>query len=172
MRPFKACLFAFLFLVSFPLYAGEMYTWTDKEGVVHITTTPPPEYAKIKDRSTFKRDDPREIEAFQRKQKAAINKGFTEWQARHMKTPTVRETQEPQEDKCKGLTDKSKEAYREYYAVKNRNTSGRPTETEKGLRAAMFKAQEEEHACIFSPENIESGRVHVEKSTITIKRVK
>ena len=89
MWPLKACLFASLFLVSFPLYAGEIYTWTDKKGVEHITTTPPPEYAKIKDRSTFKRDDPRQIETFQRKQKAAIDKGFIGWQNSQTQKYTV-----------------------------------------------------------------------------------
>ncbi|NLG16477.1 MAG: DUF4124 domain-containing protein [Fibrobacter sp.] len=161
-----------LIIFSNTAFAGEIYTWTDKKGVEHITTTPPPEYAKVKDRSTFKRDDPRQIEAFQRKQKAAIDKGFTGWQARQTKTPTVRETQGPREDKCKGVSDKWKDAYREYNEEKNRNNSGKPSSKEKSLRAAMFKAQEEEHACIFSPENIESGRVYVEKTTVTIKRGK
>ena len=161
-----------MIIFSNTAFAGEIYTWTDKKGVEHITTTPPPEYAKVKDRSTFKRDDPRQIEAFQRKQKAAIDKGFTGWQARQTKTPTVRETQGPREDKCKGVSDKWKDAYREYNEEKNRNNSGKPSSKEKSLRAAMFKAQEEEHACIFSPENIESGRVYVEKTTVTIKRGK
>ncbi len=73
----------YLIIFSNMAFAGEIYTWTDKKGVEHITTTPPPEYAKVKDRSTFKRDDPREIEAFQRKQKAAIDKGFAGWQNSH-----------------------------------------------------------------------------------------
>jgi len=76
----KILLVIVILLFSLPVFAGEIYTWTDKSGVENITTTPPPESAKIKNRSTFKRDHPQAIESFQRKQRAATERGFAGWQ--------------------------------------------------------------------------------------------
>lgn len=93
-----------LIIISNMAFAGEIYTWTDKKGVEHITTTPPPEYAKVKDRSSFKRDDPREIEAFQRKQKAATDRGFAGWQnsqkrSRTVSSPSIQDSREARANK-------------------------------------------------------------------------
>lgn len=35
--------------------SGKIYNWTDKNGVEHITTTPPPKDVKIKHETTFKK---------------------------------------------------------------------------------------------------------------------
>ncbi len=94
----------YLIIFSNMAFAGEIYTWTYKKGLDHITTAPPPEYAKVKDRSTFKRDDPREIEAFQRKQKAAIDRGFAGWQnsqkrSRTASSPSIQDSREARAQK-------------------------------------------------------------------------
>ena len=160
--------------------AGKVYIWTDKNGVEHITTAPPPENAKIKYKAATKSDSPSEIARFQAQQKAQTDRYYQEWQAAQNQptgqntnfSPPGTSTQGTRGNKCQSASDKWKKAYQEYDEVKNRNTSGRPTETEKRLRAAMFKAQKEEHACVFSPENIEAGNVYVEKSITTISRGK
>lgn len=109
MRPFKACLFAFLFLVSFPLYAGEIYTWTDKSGVEHITDTPPPDNARIKSKSFYKRSSPQEIEAFQRRQRAATERGFAGWKRSQMKTaPSPTNVQDDRDERAKQLIEGNK----------------------------------------------------------------
>jgi hypothetical protein len=158
-------------------FAGELYTWIDKNGVENITTTPPPETAKEKHRTKYERQSEKEIAAFEKKQKAAIDKSFTGWQKSQKQTSGVRSSSSSSnsvhEDKCKSASDKWKKAYQEYNEEKNRNANSafkKPSTEEKRLRAEMFKAQEEEHACLFSPENIKSGRVHVEQTTTTITR--
>jgi len=40
-----------------------IYSWTDKNGVEHITTTPPPENVKIKHKTTFKRTSSEKTES-------------------------------------------------------------------------------------------------------------
>ena len=47
--------------------AQKIYTWTDENGVLHITEQPPPEKAKVEDVMTFKERSPEELEAIQRK---------------------------------------------------------------------------------------------------------
>jgi chromosome segregation ATPase len=39
----------FLFILTFSAEAGKVYTWTDEHGNLHITNTPPPKNANIKE---------------------------------------------------------------------------------------------------------------------------
>ncbi len=71
--------------------AGKVYIWTDKKGVEHITTAPPPENVKIKHKAAMKRDSPEEIANFQRQQRAQNDRYFREWQAGQNK-PTAKTT--------------------------------------------------------------------------------
>ena len=89
----KKSSFVFLILFAFvsTAHAGEIYVWKDKNGVENITTTPPPANVKVKDRSAFTRDTSAAIEAFQRKQKAATDRGFAGWQ----KSQTQQRTASP-----------------------------------------------------------------------------
>ena len=52
MKPKRALVtltIIFLFLLAFSAQAGKVYTWTDENGNLHITNTPPPKNAKVKD---------------------------------------------------------------------------------------------------------------------------
>ena len=80
-----------LIIFSNTANAGKVYIWTDKKGVEHITTAPPPENAKIKHKAATKRDSPAEIANFQRQQRAQNDRYFQEWQAGQNK-PTVQTT--------------------------------------------------------------------------------
>ncbi len=44
------------------LNAGEIYTWTDKEGNLHVTDTPPPAKSKLKDTLEYQERTPAEIQ--------------------------------------------------------------------------------------------------------------
>lgn len=57
-----------------PLIAGEIYIWTDKKGVEHITTTPPPENAKVRHREKYQQTNQWEIDAYERQRKAAADR--------------------------------------------------------------------------------------------------
>ena len=58
-----------LFLYASVLYAGEIYYWTDKNGEIHITDTPPPQDAEHKETIKYKDSTPQKIEDFQQEQK-------------------------------------------------------------------------------------------------------
>jgi hypothetical protein len=65
-----------------PCYAGEVYIWTNAEGIKQITDTPPPESVKGKvEKETSRRDAPHEIENWQRKNKAAVDGAYSKIQA-------------------------------------------------------------------------------------------
>jgi chromosome segregation ATPase len=48
-RVFVALAMILLFLLTVSAQAGKVYTWTDEHGNLHITNTPPPKQAKIKE---------------------------------------------------------------------------------------------------------------------------
>jgi hypothetical protein len=77
-------LFILIFLIMFssPLTAGEIYVWKDKNGVECITTTPPPENAKVSHQEKFQPTDRSEIEAYQRKRKAETDRREREYQSK------------------------------------------------------------------------------------------
>lgn len=65
-----------------PCYAGEVYIWTNAEGIKQITDTPPPESVKGKvEKETSRRDAPHEIANWQRKNKAAVDGAYSKIQA-------------------------------------------------------------------------------------------
>jgi hypothetical protein len=78
----KKIIFVFfiLFVFSSSLQAGEIYIWKDKNGVENITTTPPPENAKVRDRMQYQRDTPEAIQRYEAERKVATEKGFKGWQ--------------------------------------------------------------------------------------------
>jgi hypothetical protein len=51
------------------LIAGKVYSWTDKNGVIHITNTPPPNGAEFKESVKYKDTTPQEMEDYHRKRK-------------------------------------------------------------------------------------------------------
>lgn len=68
-------LFPFIILLFCnSVFADDLYTWTDRKGEVHITTTPPPAGANVKDQSSFQRSSAQEIRQFEdgRRQKQRI----------------------------------------------------------------------------------------------------
>ena len=54
-----------LFPVSL-LGAQKLYTWTDENGVLHITEQPPPKSTKVEEVMTFKARTPEELKAIER----------------------------------------------------------------------------------------------------------
>ena len=54
-----------VFLYASVLNAGEIYYWTDKNGEIHITDTPPPQDAEHKETIRYKDSTPQKIEDFQ-----------------------------------------------------------------------------------------------------------
>ncbi len=49
-------------LFSATLFAGQVYTWTDEKGNLHVTDTPPPAKAKVKDTLEYEEKTAAEIQ--------------------------------------------------------------------------------------------------------------
>ena len=70
-----ACILLVGFLNS-SLIAGEVYTWTDENGNLHVTDTPPPPKSKIKDTLEYQEKTTAEIQDLQNRKK----KRAEEWE--------------------------------------------------------------------------------------------
>jgi hypothetical protein len=82
-RIFVALAVILLFLLAFSVQAGNVYTWTDEQGNLHITNTPPPKDAKVKDVLPYQQktdDDIRSEKQIEQKEKTEDIKADQEQQ--------------------------------------------------------------------------------------------
>ena len=63
----------FFFATTGPLSADKVYTWTDKDGHLHITDEPPPEGANVRNIITYKPQSEKEVLENQRQQQMREN---------------------------------------------------------------------------------------------------
>jgi len=59
-----------MFFLNSSLTAGQVYTWTDENGNLHVTDTPPPPKTKIKDTLEYQEKTPAEIQELERRREA------------------------------------------------------------------------------------------------------
>jgi len=115
----KKIIFVFLIISFVTSVAGaeDLYTWTDKNGVENITTTPPPEKVKVKHQTKYKRPSAQESEAFQRKASAAVNNSYRGWQNSQKQTAGTPSSSSPSQSQKKGkeLWAEYDEASKEYH---------------------------------------------------------
>ena len=60
-------MFLTIILGASPLYAQKIYTWTDENGVTHITDQAPPKKAEVQDVIKYKEKTPEDQKAIERK---------------------------------------------------------------------------------------------------------
>jgi septal ring factor EnvC (AmiA/AmiB activator) len=78
------------------LGAQKLYTWTDDQGVAHITDNPPPQNAKVENITVYPARTPQEIDAVERQkqQLREKNKQFEESEAARLATIESQKAQE------------------------------------------------------------------------------
>jgi hypothetical protein len=59
-----------IFLASVSCFAGRLYTWTDAQGVTHITETPPPPNAQTQDVLDYRQRTDAELKAIEDEKRA------------------------------------------------------------------------------------------------------
>ena len=96
------------------LGAQKLYTWTDENGVLHITEQPPPKSAKVEDVVTYKERTPEELEAIERN-KDNIRREFGQAQLDREQEARLKAKQaEEQAKKAKDKAEKEYEYNKEY----------------------------------------------------------
>ena len=97
------------------LGAQKLYTWTDENGVLHITEQPPPKSAKVEDVVTYKERTPEELEAIER-EKDNIRREFERQEQldRGQEAGLKAKQDEEQAKKAKEKAEKEYEYNKEY----------------------------------------------------------
>ena len=54
--------------LSSGLFAGQVYTWTDENGNLHVTDTPPPPKSKVKDTLEYQEKTVQEVQELKQRQ--------------------------------------------------------------------------------------------------------
>jgi chemotaxis protein histidine kinase CheA len=65
-------------LLNFGLYAGQVYTWTDKDGNLHVTDTPPPPKSNLKDTLEYEERTAAEIQELKNRKKLRVEESAQE----------------------------------------------------------------------------------------------
>lgn len=124
----------FCFVLCSPLLAGEVYIWTDENGIKHITDTPPPESVKSPvEKETYRPEHPAAIEAFQKKNAAKIDRAHAEQQAqeRRKQANIARDRKQSDYNLERIAAEKKQEAARQEYIEYQRKQAESRLEADK-----------------------------------------
>jgi hypothetical protein len=104
----------FFLATTGPLSADKVYTWTDKDGNVHITDQPPPEGANVSNVTTYKPQSEKEILKNQRQQHMRENavdrkRKLEETQNAELKAQKVAEEAKIERDKADAAVEDAKQ---------------------------------------------------------------
>jgi wobble nucleotide-excising tRNase len=154
---FTAAILLFSLFVAPLVDAQKLYSWTDENGVLHITEQPPPKGAKVEDVMTYRERTPEELRAIERSQNMEqrdFDKYLQEEKAREAglkaeeadeKARKAREQAEEDYRKNKAYIDKL--SNRRWKRKKFRKRIDRlKRETEESLAEAQSAAEEAEKA--------------------------
>jgi len=90
------------------LGAQKLYTWTDQNGVLHITDHPPPQKARIEEVMTYKEPTPEELNAIQRR-KNKLRRELDQEEQQQKAQDARLKAQEAEEEAQKSLEQAEKE---------------------------------------------------------------
>ena len=139
------------------LGAQKLYTWTDENGVLHITEQPPPKSVKVEDVRTYKERTPEELEAIERsknkerrkfdKYKQIENEREAQLRAKEADEKAQKAKEQAEEDYQKNKASIDKLSTRKWKRKKFRKRIDRlKKETEESFSEAKSAAERAEEA--------------------------
>lgn len=151
--------FAFFIAVSGAgeLMAQRLYTWTDEQGVTHITDDPPPQNARVKNVTVYTEKSPQEIDAIElkKRQLREQQEQFDRREAAQRSAVEAREAQQRAQEamqKVQEQTEHNQEYIRRLSSTKNKRKQFRKkiqrikNETEAAQNDAKAAQEEAEAA--------------------------
>ena len=128
--------------LSSGLIAGQVYTWTDENGNLHVTDTPPPPKSKVKDTLEYQEKTAAEIQELKQSQRNQQDQKRTELvrgQADAAAKRAAKMDQEAQE-----ASQKAAEAYEN--AMRTYNKYGKTKDKRKKFKKRIRRAFDEAEA--------------------------
>lgn len=122
--------------LSSGLIAGQVYTWTDENGNLHVTDTPPPPKSKVKDTLKYQEKTAVEIQELKRQQSIRQDQKHTESVHRQADAAAKRAAKADQE--AQEADQKAAEAYEN--AMRTYNIYGKTKDKRKKFKKRIRRA--------------------------------
>ena len=123
------------------LIAGQVYTWTDENGNLHVTDTPPPPKSKVKDTLEYQEKTAAEIQEL--KQRQLIRQDQKSTDAVHQQADLASKKAAKADQEAQEASQKAAEAYENAMQTYKRygNTKDKRKKFKKRLRRAFDEAE-------------------------------
>ncbi len=128
--------------LSSGLMAGQVYTWTDENGNLHVTDTPPPPKSKVKDTLEYQEKAVVEIQKLKRQQSIRQDQTHTESVRRQADAAAKRAAEADQEAQEAGQ--KAAEAYEN--AMRTYDLYGKTKDKRKKFKKRIRRAFDQAEA--------------------------
>lgn len=149
----------FAILLTFNAEAGQVYTWTDEHGNIHITDSPPPKSAKIKDVMQYQQKSVDEKRPERKEQKEVALEDLKEKQNRQIEEAKRKARQA--DERAKEAVDRAEQITRDNNAYIKRLGSTKEKRKQFKKRIRRLK-QEAETAQEVANAAIEEARLAFE----------
>jgi wobble nucleotide-excising tRNase len=124
------------------IYAGKLYTWIDRKGIIHITEDPPPQNASVKEVTAYSEKTPQEVDAIERKKEQ-----LREMNQRYDKTAAAQQAEleaKEADQRAKAAVEKAREEYEQNQEYVRRLSSTK--EKRKQFRKKIERIKRETEA--------------------------
>ena len=128
--------------LSSGLIAGQVYTWTDEDGNLHVTDTPPPPKSKVKDTLEYQEKTAADIQELERREGIRQDQERKESIRRQAEAAAKRAAKADQE--AQEASQKAAEAYEN--AMRTYNIYGRTKDKRKKFKKRIRRAFDEADA--------------------------
>jgi prolyl oligopeptidase PreP (S9A serine peptidase family) len=144
--------------LSSALNAGQVYTWTDEDGNLHVTDTPPPPKSKVKDTLEYREKTAAEIQAL--KQDQRIGQDQKREEAVHRQADLTAKRAAEADQAAQEASLKAAEAYENAMQTYNRygKTKDKRKKFKKRLRRAFDAAEAAQARASEAAENARQAR--------------
>ena len=124
------------------LIAGQVYTWTDEKGNLHVTDTPPPPKSKVKDTLEYQEKTSQEIQKLKLHQNIRQDQKLGETVRQRADAAAKRAAKADQE--AQEASQKAADAYEN--AMRTYNTFGKTKEKRKKFKKRIRRAFDQAEA--------------------------
>jgi len=128
--------------LSSGLIAGEVYTWTDENGNLHVTDTPPPPKSKVKDTLEYQETTAAEIQ--QRKQRQSTRQDQKDRESVRRQADAAAKRAEKSDQEAQEAGQKAADAYEN--AMRTYNIYGKTKDKRKKFKKRIRRAFDQAEA--------------------------
>ena len=152
-----------LFFANTEIFADQVYTWTDKDGNMHITAEPPPQNARIKDVIEYKPRADETVSDTENQRDSEALAGPSEQESDELRRARARAKKARQEaDTARARAEEAAKAAEKYIETHNQNEYMRRAHQYQMRKAADDAKAAQEQARVAEEKAIEAEKKAIE----------